>query len=472
MTITRVAGSFRDPAGFVFTRDGRLLRQVNQRHASTWDAVASSGLFPALWEADLLVGHREVDRALGTDDAHVVIEPDRIPLLSQPHEWAPGQLRAAALATLRVQRVALDHGMALRDASAHNIQFRAGRAVFIDTLSFAPLEEGRPWIAYGQFCEQFLAPLALQALVDPRLRRLLVGRLDGVELDLASRLLPGRTRLRPGLAQHVHLHAKARGRGGGGDGDADTGGRRREATFSHNALVGLVDSLRRTVEHLTWQPGGTVWGDYYAEADHYSDQAMAAKVDLVRAHVERVAPAVAWDLGANTGRFSRLAVDAGADTVAWDIDVGAVERAWREVSGDDGDGQLATDEDLLPLVLDLTNPSPGLGWGHAERDSLADRGPVDLVLALALVHHLAIGGNVPLPDVVAELARLGRHVVLEWVPKGDPKVDLLLSTREDVFDAYTRDVLVAAIDDHFDVLAVDGVAGTDRELFLLRRHDG
>ncbi|MBY5163541.1 class I SAM-dependent methyltransferase [Salsipaludibacter albus] len=460
MVLTRVAGSFRDPAGFVFSRDGRLLRQVNRVHAETWDAVAASDLFPALWDAGLLVHHEEVDVALGDQRAHVVIEPERITTLSQPHEWAPGQLRAAALATLEVQRTALDHGMTLRDASAHNIQFHHGRPVFIDTLSFEPLVEGRPWIAHGQFCEQFLAPLALQTLVDPRLRRLLVARLDGVELDLASQLLPGRTKLRPGLAQHLHLHARARGRGGSGGG----GGSSREATFSHNALVGLVDSLRRTVSKLEYRPSGTVWGDYYAEADHYVRDAMEAKVALVREHVATVAPEIVWDLGANTGRFADLAVEAGATTVAWDIDVGAVEKAWQELAA-------GSPRDLLPLVLDLTNPSPGLGWAHAERPSLADRGPVDLVLALALVHHLSIGANVPLPDVVAELARLGRHVVVEWVPKGDPKVDVLLSTREDVFADYTREVFVEAVDRHFETVSVSPLPQSDRELFLLRRRD-
>lgn len=461
--MARVAGSFRDPAGFVFTRDGRLLRQVNRVHADTWDAVVASGLFEALWEDELLVRHDVVETSLGTDDAHVVIAPERLPLLSQPHEWAPGQLRAAGLLTLQVQRIALDHGMILRDASAHNVQFHCGRPIFIDTLSFEPIREGEPWIAHGQFCEHFLAPLALQCVVDPRLRRLLVGRLDGVELDLASAILPDRTWLRFGLLQHLHLHARARGKPTSGN-VGDDGGRR-TPNVSHNALVGIVGSLRRSVEKLTWTPSGTVWGNYYDEVDHYADAAMGAKLDLVRDHVATVAPDVVWDLGANTGRFSDLAVEAGAKTVAWDIDVGAVEKAWQAVAAGEP-------RHLLPLVLDLTNPSPGLGWAHRERDSLADRGPVDLVFALALVHHLSIGSNVPLDDVVAELARLGRHVVLEWVPKGDPKVDLLLSTREDVFTHYTREVLVEAIDRHFDVVSVDPLPDSDREVFLLRRRDG
>lgn len=459
MTVNRIPGSFRDPAGFVYRRDGQLLRQINTSHAQVWDEVVASGLFTALWKKGLLIPHEEVDLVLGDDRAHAVIAPQAIASLSQPHEWAPGQLRAAALTTLEIQKVALDHGMILRDASAHNIQFHMGRPVFIDTLSFAPIEPDAPWAAYGQFCEHFLAPLSLQVLVDARLRRLLVGRLDGVELDFASTLLPGRTKLRPGLAQHVHMHARARG-GAGSASSSDA--KPRTAKFSHAALVGLADSLRRTVEHLTFDPGPTVWGNYYAEIDHYDQEAMEAKVEIVTRHIAAVAPATVWDLGANTGRFSRLAVAAGADTVAWDIDVGAVEQAWQAIAAE-------APQSLLPLVLDLTNPSPGLGWRHRERESLTDRGRVDLVMALALVHHLSIGGNVPLPDVIDMLADVGDHVIFEWVPKPDPKVQVLLSTREDVFGNYTRDVLVAAIDRRFDTREVVSVPGTHRELFLLDR---
>jgi SAM-dependent methyltransferase len=460
--VARVAGSFRDPAGFVFERDGTLYRQVSRGFAATYDAVVASGLYDELIGAGLLVAHEEVDPGLGDGDAHRVLRPDRVPVLSFPYEWCPGQLRDAALLTLDIQKRALARGMTLRDASAYNVQFVRGRPVFIDTLSFEPWEAGRPWVAYGQFCEQFLAPLALQTEVDVRLRRLLVADVTGVPLDLAASLLPGRTKLKPGLLAHVHAHAKAR-RKGQADPDQPT----KQARFSVNAMTGLVDSLRRTVAALEWQPAGTVWADYYDEAAHYSDATMAAKRGAVAATVADLRPATVWDLGANTGRFARIAADAGATTVAWDIDAGAVERAWREVRD-----QPPVDGDLLPLVQDLTNPSPGLGWAHAERPALADRGPVDLVLALALVHHLAIGSNVPLPDVIGELTRLGRHVLVEWVPKSDEKVRVLLATREDVFTHYTDEGFEVAIAVHADIVRREPLPGSDRVLYLLRSRTG
>lgn len=459
--VTRVPGSFRDPAGFVFERDGVLLREVDRSFATTWDAVVDSGLYEALHQRGLLVAHEVVDPALGSDRAHAVLRPVRLPFVSFPYEWSPGQLRAAALLTLEVQDVALDHGMVLRDASAYNVQFHRGRPVLIDTLSFEPWVEGAPWDAYGQFCDHFLAPLALQVLVDHRLRRLLVGDVGGVPVDLAAALLPGRTRLRPSLLTHLHLHGRSRAAQGEADPDAE----RRTVRFSRNAMIGLVRGLRKAVEPLTWDGAGTTWSDYDETSDHYDEAARAAKEQVVAATVGRVVPATVWDLGANTGRFARLAAASGADVVAFDLDAGAVERGWQAVAADPP----ATGE-VLPLVLDLANPSPGLGWATTERPSLGDRGPADLVLALALVHHLAIGNNVPLVDVVAELARLGRHVLVEWVPKDDVKVRTLLATRRDVFADYTDEAFEAALTAAGTVVERTPVPGTGRELVLLRSH--
>lgn len=453
----RVAASFRDPAGYLFERDGTLYRAVRAGFAPAYDAVVASGLYDALHDQGLLVAHEEVDAALAPEPAHRVLRPDRLPFISYPYEWAPAALREAALLTLRIQDLALDHGMTLRDASAYNVQFHRGRPVFIDTLSFEPREPETPWVAYRQFCEHFLAPLALQTQVDVRLRRLLVADVGGVPLDLAAALLPGRTKFKPGLGAHLHAHARSTSRR-----EASTDGPRRQVRFSERALRGLVDSLRGTVDKLTWDAGRTTWSDYYADASHYSETAMEDKRAAVARYVARVEPATVWDLGANTGRFSRVAADAGAHVVAWDVDEGAVEAAWRG-------GGLTTSAggEILPLVLDLANPSPGVGWANTERTALADRGPVDLVLALALVHHLAIGNNVPLPQVAEVLASLGRRAVVEFVPKGDAKVDVLLATREDVFPDYTREGFEAAVAAHFTVADVHEVADSARALYLL-----
>lgn len=455
---TAIASSFRDPSGFVFERDGTLYRQVDRSFAEQFDLLASSGLYGALVREGILVPHEEVDPGIGDDGAYKVLRPERVATISYPYEWTPAQLREAALATLRAQELALDHGMTLRDASAYNVQFHRGRPVLIDTLSFERRREGQPWVAYRQFCQHFLAPLALETSVDVHLGQLLRADIDGIDVAVASAALPARTRLKPGLLTHLHLHARAQRRHAQ-RGSTASG---RQATLSERALRGLVASLRTTVEGLVWRPGRTSWSGYYAEAGHYTDAAMAHKEALVAAFLDTLTPRTVWDLGANTGRFTRLATERGANAVAWDADVAAVEANWHEV-------RRRGETDLLPLVLDLTNPSPPVGWAHEERMSLADRAPVDVVLALALVHHLAIGNNVPLPRVAAYLAQLAGHVVVEWVPKDDPKVATLLAARDDVFADYTVDGFERAIGAHFTVARREPLRDSSRTLYLLRR---
>ena len=455
--VRRVGGSFHDPSGFLYERDGVLLRQVDQSFASGYDRFISSGCYDALVAEGLLVEHHEVGLELAaTPRAHRVLAPRRLPFVAYPYEWSPAQRREAALLTLRCQDVALDHGLALRDASAFNVQFDRGRPIFIDSLSFGPYIEGDPWVAYRQFCQHFVAPLALETLVDARLAALLRGSLDGIPLDLAAALLPARSRLRPGLLLHIHGQARAsRTR------PAEAGQAPRTARFSERAMRGLIQGLRGLVEGLRWNPGRTAWSAYYEEAGHYAAEAMDEKLRAVGRFLDRVAPGTVWDLGANTGRFARMAAERGAHVVAFDSDYGAVERGWLDLESVHLAGS------VLPLVLDLTNPSPALGWAHAERDSLADRGPADLVLALALVHHLAIGANIPLPHLAAYLAQLAPHLVVEWVPKEDPKVQVLLATREDVFPDYAAETFEAVFGERFTVLEREPLPGSGRVLYLM-----
>ena len=213
----RDAASFRDPSGFVFRRNGVLYRQVNRRFAGEWDAFLKSGLYDRLAADGILLRHDEapLDMAFVPTDAHAVIKPRAVEFISYPYEWSFGQLKDAALLTLRAQALAAERGFTLRDASAYNVQFVDGRPILIDSLSFEPAEPGRPWDAYRQFCQHFLAPLALMAHRDPRLGLLLREYLDGIPLDLAARLLPLKTRLSVGLGSHIHLHARAQARPGG-----------------------------------------------------------------------------------------------------------------------------------------------------------------------------------------------------------------------------------------------------------------
>ena len=390
--------------------------------------------------------------------AHAVIQPEPIEFLSYPYEWTFGELREAALLTLDIQLEAMAAGWTLKDASAYNIQFRDARPIHIDSTSFEPLEEGSPWIAYRQFCEQFLAPLALAARRDVRLIDLLRLGTDGIPLDLASRMLPRRTWLDFGLVSHVHLHARAQTRHARND---DEGRSARQVRLSRARLEGLIQNLRSTVARLDWQPRGTEWADY-AENTSYAEPAAADKDRLVDAWLREIPGARVWDLGANTGRFSRIAAEAGKRVVALDIDPAAAERHFRAI-------REAGRSDILPLVVDIANPSPAIGWGGRERRSLLDRANADAILALALVHHLAITRNVPLPMVFDLFADLAEWAIVEFVPKEDPMVRRLLATRRDVFPRYDLDWFRDAAATRFEIVREAPLADSTRVLCLLRR---
>ncbi|HDQ35109.1 MAG TPA: SAM-dependent methyltransferase, partial [Chloroflexi bacterium] len=323
-----VGGSFRDPSGFVFVVEGQVYRQINQVYREDYDRLMTSGLYAALTRDGLLIPHTEADPALAQGErAYKVLQPERLPFISYPYEWAFDQLRDAALLTLRIQRAALEHGMSLKDASAYNVQFVGCRPALMDTLSFEAYREGEPWVAYRQFCQHFLAPLALMAYRDVRLSSLLRVHIDGVPLDLASRLLPLSTRFRTPLLLHIHLHAKAQRRYA----DSDVGGAAlaRGRQVSRISLLGLLDSLESGLRKLRWRENETAWADYYAHTN-YSTAALDAKAAQVARFLEEAGPQRVCDLGANTGRFSRLASARGAFTVAADVDPGAVNLAYRE----------------------------------------------------------------------------------------------------------------------------------------------
>jgi hypothetical protein len=454
----RVPASFRDPAGFLFWRDGELFRQVNRSYAADYEVLQKSGLYEELVADGLLIPHEEVEEEpCEYRVAYRVIRPRRVPLISYPYEWCFSHWKEAALTTLRIQKRALGKGMWLKDASAYNVQLLEGRPVLIDTLSFERYPEGRPWVAYRQFCQHFLAPLAIMAHCDVRLAQLLRVHIDGLPLDLAAGLLPWWTRCTPGLALHLHAHSRSQRQHA-----SQQELRVPQRPFSRRALELLLESLTSAVSRLTWRPRRSVWGDYYERGHNYSPESLADKERIVEGLLNAAEPETVWDLGANDGRFSRLASRCGALAVCWDADPLCVERNYQAMRRD-------SERNVVPLVLDLTNPSSAIGWAQEERMSLAQRGPADVVMALGLLHHLAIGNNVPLERIASYLARLGHRLIVEFVPKEDSHVRRLMASREDLFPDYHREGFERAFGKHFALLSAQPIAGSWRWIYCLER---
>lgn len=452
-----VFSSFRDPSGFLFWQDGILYRQINKIYKDNYSHLIQSGLYKVLIDDNLLIPHDEINiSAPQPESAYKIIKPQQIPFISYPYEWCFSQLKDAAITTLKIQNTALDYGMSLKDCSAFNIQFYKCNPVLIDTLSFEKYEEGKPWVAYRQFCQHFIAPLALMSYKDVRLNQLFRIYIDGIPLDLASSLLPGKTRFSIAILSHIHLHAKSQAHYA--EKQTDTKAR----NLSKMGLLGIIDHLESCIKKLTWQPYGTEWADYY-EDTNYSSIAFEHKKRIVADYLVRAKPSDVWDLGSNTGIFSKLANDMNVYTISCDNDAAAVERNYLE-------SRSRGDTNVLPLVIDISNPSPGIGWQNKERASFENRGPADTVMALALIHHLAISNNLPFNKIAEYFYSISNSfLIIEFVPKSDSQVQRLLSTREDIFPEYTKESFELVFSRYYTIIDSSDINESQRTIYFLKR---
>jgi len=452
-------GSFRDSCGFIFLYEGALYRQVNLNYKENYDHFINSGLYEHLVASNLIVPHAEVNLdGCNNSNAYKIIKPQPIPFISYPYEWCFSQLKDAALTTLRIQQEALNFGMVLKDSSAYNIQFLNGKPLLIDTLSFEKYQEGKPWEAYKQFCQHFLVPLALMSYRDVRLNQLLRIYIDGIPLDLASSLLPMSAYLNFSLFSHIIIHEKFQKY------YMNTPDHKRQAPnkMSRFHLLTLIDHMTNTIQRLSWHPSSHGWINYY-ENTNYSQDSLHHKKQIVENFLDQSAPKNLWDLGSNTGMFSCIANNKGIPTISFDSDPSVVEKNYLNLSKD---GKT----NILPLLLDLTNPSPAIGWENQERQSLIERAPTDMVLALALVHHLAISNNLPLSKIADFLKKICKWCIIEFIPKTDPQTQYLLSTRPEAFPDYTRENFEKSMTKHFTIQDTVKIKNTDRNLYLFKNN--
>jgi hypothetical protein len=445
--------SYRDPAGFVVNVGGLFRRVVTTYGLKDYERYISSGLHGRLVASKQIVDHEEEPSfAASRPDWVKVLTPEQIVFISYPYEWSFDELKDAALLTLDVQETALAHGMSLKDASPFNVQFRGPRPVFIDTLSFE-INAGGPWIAYEQFCRQFLSPLLLMSYGWPEASRYLRVDLNGFPLEYASRLLPTRSYGRLGALLHVHLHARSARNGRNIPPDSRSRG--------SDTKAGLAQSLRNSVEKLPRPGSDSAWSTYYQDARFYSVKAQKSKQSAVGRFAGGLKPRLIYDLGANTGLFARALSGEGTLCVAFERDANCVNRLYLEERGNDA-------SHVLPLVMDLDNPSPGLGFGLDSTLSITERPQADLVLCLALIHHLRFSANIPLRKIARFASRLGRWLLVEFVPRDDPAAQLLVHGREG-FDDYTSDAFVDAFSEPCCLRDQTAIEDSSRRLYLFER---
>ncbi len=449
-----IPSSYRDPAGFIFQQDGHVYRQVNNSGQAGYEALMQSGLYNFLTAKKWLIPHTERKDMVADTGAFTVLQPEQLAFTGYAYEWSFSMLQDAALLTLRIARAALDHGLILKDATPFNIQFHKGSMILIDTLSFEPYTEEQPWIAYRQFCESFLAPLLLMHYKQQQLPSLQLAWPEGMPLNLVSKLLPFKSRLSMLTYLHIHLHARMAAK--------KKGTIRQKPVLPRNKLDGLIRSLEILVQSLRCSNRNTTWGDYYSEAAQRQDYLEQKKTLVSQWSRELDGIKTAVDFGANDGTFSLPLAERSIHTVAADGDAVAINSLYEKIRGTGFDH-------IQPLIIDFTYPSPAIGTGNTERPSFLQRlGKRDLGYCLAFIHHLCIGKNIPLQKLAELLADSCHILIIEFVPKTDEKVQVLLQQKADIYPDYHAAGFEQSFSTCFRIEKTATIPGTDRTLYLMR----
>lgn len=458
------SASFRDPSGFVFFREGILYRQVNRSYAPDYDLLMESGLYTRLTEEGLLISHEEIaEKFTQSPDWYRTLKPRKISSISYAYEWSFELLRDAALLTLRIMKIALEKGMILKDANAFNIQYHERSLIFIDSLSFEKYDPSRPWVAYRQFCGFFLFPLYLSHYLGADMQKYLGVHPEGIPASLTARLLPARSRLSLGPWLHVYLQNSIRTDQmktdpvEAGHPDAKTG------PFSRKKMDDLIRHLQSEIGRLRLKDDRySAWNNYYGETI-LSRQYLLEKEKTFRKFLEGLSFGSALDIGANDGHFSKILAKGGIEVIAIDADHPCIDRLYRSTRGN-------KEMNILPLCLDVANPSPAIGFRNTERASFIQRTKTDLVAALAIVHHLALGRNIPLDAIAALLSELTRnYLIVEFIPLSDEKAKALIRNKDQYHKPYDEAGFESCFAAHFGIEKKEAIAGSDRLLYLMRK---
>lgn len=453
------SGSFRDPLSRVFIADESVVRGFTARGDEDLRQVWESGTIQRALASGELIASERIDSAtagLGPEWVSAMRHP-RLPFISYPYEWTFSMLRDAALLQLKLTREALADGVAMKDATPYNVQFTGSKPVFIDAGSFEKRREGDPWYGYQQFCELFLYPLMLQSYLGIDFQPFLRGSVNGISPSTMRRLLPAKLlRRRKGRLVHVVLHAAAQNRFA--DTDVEVTKAAAKAGMNSAVLAATLKKLTKLVEGLPGPDGSSTWSDYSDRA-HYVATSLDEKETFVRDAVAASRRRSVWDVGCNDGRFSHIASAHSDHVVAMDADPLVVERLYRSLSA-------AGNTSILPLYVDLADTGGGIGWRGRERPGLFDRGRPDVVLYLAVIHHVAITFNIPVWAQIDLLADLAPEIVIEFPHADDPMVrKLLRNKREGIHDDFTLENFERLLGERFTVRSRKLLASKTRTIF-------
>ncbi|MCC6286564.1 MAG: SAM-dependent methyltransferase [Chitinophagaceae bacterium] len=446
--------SYRDAAGFIFEYEGKIYRQVNKVYSDNYTLLHSSGLYTALVKSGKLITHEAIQENITcSNDWYITLLPQQLAFISYPYEWCFDELKDAALLTLNILRTSLDHGMILKDASPFNIQFADGKPVFIDTLSFEKYDTTKPWIAYRQFVECFVVPLVLSSYTSTDFIKQLQLNPDGISTAFAAKVLPFTCRFRLSLLLHIYLPNAVKG--------SQQSKPAVNTSFSKQKLINIISSFTSLIHSLKPAKAQSAWRNYYEETI-LSNTYLEEKLLLVKNWIKEVDADTAIDIGTNTGIFAIAAAERFKQVIAIDNDDRCVNDLYLKCKAE-------TIKNILPLCVDIANPTPAIGWANKEREAFLSRPGADLIIALAVIHHLIIGRNISMPQVAALFRQMGKYIIVEFVPKSDSKVLEMIKNREDIFYDYNEEGFERSFEVYFNIIRKQKINGTDRVLFLMKK---
>jgi ribosomal protein L11 methylase PrmA len=454
--------SFRDPAGRVFTKNKRVFRLVSDYGAKNYQIVRDTKFISKMAGLNKIIETLEVEPSILDDpdmNAQYVIEHPRLPFISYPYEWCFPMLKKAALLHIELQLQALDENLMFSDASAYNIQFKGTQPIFIDSLSIQPYKEGQIWDGHRQFCEQFLNPLLLRSLLGVTHNAWYRGNLEGIPSDVLNKLLPWYKKFSRNLFLHVVLPSRLNKLAENEKSDSLSSINHKLPKKTLSKIFTQLSSWISGLEPLS--SSNSTWADYDSIHCYESDE-ITEKQKFVSNFIQKTKPHTVWDLGCNTGEYSEIAIQSGAkQVIGFDFDQTALEKSFERAE--------KNDLNFLPLYFDGTNPSPEQGWNCQERKSVLNRKNADAVLALAFEHHLAIGRNIPLDQLIDWLVNLAPCGVLEFIPKEDPNLMLMLRLRKDIFDNYNENSFRNILEQKCRIINSKTISKTKRILYWFEK---
>ena len=406
-----------------------------------------------------MIKHSEVKEEKNIPTEYKKLLVEKIPFISYPYEWSFNQFKDALLLTLKIQKISIQYGMTLKDATPYNIQFKNNKPIFIDTLSFELIkEENYFWKPYKQFCEMFLGPICLMKHVDHSTNKLLINYINGIPLWLVNKLMPLKNKFSLTVFTHIVLHNLIKV-----NLSSNSSKEEKKSTLSKTKHLNIIDQLEDYVSKLKAPKTNTEWANYNEETLNEKEEYVIDKEKTVLTFLKHEKYNICWDVGSNDGFFSYLiAKDNTENLISFDID-------WRCVDKNYLTCKEQNINNVFPIVLDLSNPSPAIGWLNLERSSTFERfGSPDLICCFAIIHHI-INSGIPFDKFIDFLSISKKDVLIEFIPISDPKCKIIFESRDEDFQYPSLEQFENTVSRSFQILGTHELEKTNRVLFHLRK---